>query len=60
MPDTGNKDLMRTLIVVAAVIYVISPIDLMPGVPFDDIMAVVMAAMNYKKLGGEEKGKARG
>ncbi len=35
-------DLKRVLLIVFTIIYVVSPIDLMPGVPIDDMALIVL------------------
>ena len=40
----------RLILIVAVVIYVISPVDLMPGVPIDDIIVAVIGYNAQKKL----------
>lgn len=50
----GRSDLARKLLIVAAIIYVISPVDLMPGVPIDDVIALIAAVAGYRGLGGDD------
>ena len=44
-----NINLFRVLILVAVILYVISPVDLCPG-PIDDIILAVMTIACRKKL----------
>ena len=39
------------LVGIAALLYVVSPVDLMSGVPFDDVVAVIIAILVIKKNG---------
>ena len=41
-------DIKKILIIVIALIYIISPIDLLPGVPVDDLVVGIIGA--YKLL----------
>ena len=41
---------LRTGLLIFAILYLISPIDLMPGLPFDDILIFVLQAVIRRKL----------
>ena len=41
--DPTVPTIMKLLLPVAAVIYFLSPLDLMPGLPFDDIAILILA-----------------
>ncbi len=43
------SDLMKGLIVMAVIIYIISPVDLVPG-PIDDIIVCLMALASRKRI----------
>ena len=38
------------LVLAAAAIYVLSPVDAMPGLVFDDVASVVLAILRVKKI----------
>lgn len=38
------KGMIRGIIIGIAIMYVISPADLLPGIPFDDLVAIVLGA----------------
>ena len=43
--------LKRKVLLVAVIIYVISPIDLIPGVMIDDIIIAILGYKSYQKVG---------
>lgn len=43
------NNLMRTVIIIAAIIYIISPVDAMIG-PIDDIIVMMLTYASQKKL----------
>ena len=40
---------LKVLLIVIAVVYVVSPIDLLPG-PIDDIIVIILTYLGEKKL----------
>ena len=38
------------LVLAAAALYVLSPVDVLPGLAFDDVAAVVLAILRVKKI----------
>ena len=36
------ENLKRTLILIVVALYVLSPLDFMPGLPFDDLVAIII------------------
>ncbi len=54
--DPRVPGLMKLLLPVAAVIYFISPLDLMPGLPFDDIAVLVLALRFFVQIAEQMQG----
>jgi hypothetical protein len=44
------ENIIKGMLIVIVVLYVISPVDFMPG-PIDDLIAVLLGAAANKKLG---------
>ena len=44
-----NNNILRVLVLVSVILYIVSPIDALPG-PIDDIIVAVMGVAARKKL----------
>ena len=40
--DDGKKGLIKIGLIVFTLLYIISPVDLMPGLPIDDIVVLIL------------------
>ena len=52
--DPRVPTLLKLLLPVAAMVYWISPIDLMPGLPFDDIALMILALKLFINMAPQE------
>ncbi len=55
MKETKTTDTKTTVMLILMLLYVISPIDLMPGLPFDDAVVVILWYLQYKTNGTTKK-----
>lgn len=44
----------KGMLLVLVILYVVSPIDLMPGTPIDDIIVVLMGLASQKRISARE------
>ena len=58
MMDSRVPFSLKLLLPAAAALYWVWPIDLMPGLPFDDIALVIGALMLFVKLGSDAVARA--
>lgn len=47
---TDKRELLRGILVGAAIMYVVSPADIMPGIPVDDLIMLLLGLLSQKKL----------
>ncbi|MEZ4860883.1 MAG: hypothetical protein R3C14_06225 [Caldilineaceae bacterium] len=48
--DPSVPGMLKLLLPVAAIVYWLSPIDLMPGMPFDDIAVLILALRLFAQM----------
>ena len=46
----NSKQFRMLAVAVVALIYVLSPVDVLPGIAVDDIAAIIIAILRVKKL----------
>lgn len=54
--DPKVPTMMKLLLPVAAMIYLISPLDLLPGLPFDDIAVLIIALRVFVQMAEQTQG----
>ena len=56
MSESSAYAIARFLISALVLLYIVSPVDLMPGLPFDDLAVLAAAIVGTKKMGAGTEG----